>query len=69
MIIGDNPMFSWDISMQTGDGHFIFDRKSEKRASIGKSIFIGDRVWSDRNNIFMKGAKVFSGAVLGLILL
>ncbi|WP_190317912.1 hypothetical protein [Campylobacter sp. LR291e] len=42
MIIGDNPMFSWDISMQIGDGHFIFDRKSEKRASIGKSIFIGD---------------------------
>lgn len=70
-------MFSFDIIVQTGDGHSIFDIKTGKNINSNKKmkeenilykIELGDHVWVGRCGLIlgsMKPTVIGSGSIVG----
>lgn len=75
--IGQDCMFSFDIVVQTGDGHTIFDLETGKgiNYSINESqepyygeIELKDHIWVGRDAMILSGAKktvIGEGSVIG----
>ena len=71
VIIGDDCMFSWNITLRTSDGHSIFDvntRKninSTKEISEQQKIIIGDHVWVGMETLILYNTVIGNGSVIG----
>lgn len=63
--IGEDCMFSRDITIRTGDSHSIIDLKTNKRVNFPKSIFIGSHTWIGYGVNIAKGTEIQSNSVLG----
>lgn len=63
--IGDDCLFSSDISFRVGDSHSILDKDSGKRVNPSKDITIGEHVWIGHSVKVLKGAVVGNNSVIG----
>lgn len=59
IIIGEDCLFSSEISFRVGDSHSILDKETRKRINPSADISIGNHVWIGHS------AKVLKGAVVG----
>jgi len=62
--IGEDCMFSSNISFRTGDSHSVLDLEGN-RINPGKDIIIGDHVWIGQNVFVGKGASVADHSIVG----
>jgi len=62
--IGNDCMFSKDITFRTGDSHSIVNLEGE-RINPSKDINIGNHVWVGNRVILTKGTKVSDNSVIG----
>lgn len=62
--IGDDCMFSANISFRTGDSHSILDAKSLIRINPSKSIIIGNHVWVGNTVLVFKGAAIGDNCII-----
>lgn len=63
--IGNNNLFSSDITFWAGEGHSIIDPVTHHVTNTGGNITIGDNNWVCMNVCFLKHAKIGSGCVVG----
>lgn len=64
LIIGNDCMFSSDITFRTGDSHSIIDTNG-RRLNYSKDIVISDHVWVGTKVICLKGVSVPKNCVIG----
>jgi len=62
--IGNDCLFSKDISIRTGDSHSILDSTSGKRINFSKSIKIGNHIWFGYRAIILKGVEILDDSVI-----
>ncbi len=62
--IGQDCMFSANITLRNGDSHSILDLEG-RRINPSRSITLGDHVWVGNTVILTKGAQVGSHSILG----
>ena len=62
--IGNDCLFSKDISLRTGDSHSILDSSSGKRINFSKSITIGNHVWFGYRAVILKGVEILDDSVI-----
>lgn len=65
VFIGNNNLFSLNISLRNSDAHLIYDSRTKKRLNYSKSIYIGDHIWICQNTSVFKGTKIHSGSIIG----
>jgi acetyltransferase-like isoleucine patch superfamily enzyme len=65
ILIGDDCMFSNNVSMRTSDSHGIYDRETRMRINPGKPIIVHNHVWVGRHVTMNKGTIVETDAVVG----
>lgn len=65
ILIGNNNIFSFNIFIRTADPHLIYDAMSHQRLNLSKSIYIGDHIWIGQDTTILKGAKIYSGSIIG----
>lgn len=71
IFIGDDCMFSYDISMRSNDGHSIFDVESGKNInstydiSRKRRIVIGNHVWIGEGTRVLYHTKIGDGSIIG----
>ncbi len=65
IIIGDDCLFSYNVTLRNSDSHLIYDIDTSLRLNKSKSIVIGDHVWVGPNTFILKGTIVGSGAIIG----
>lgn len=65
VIIGQDCMFSYEVSIRVADVHLIYDTKTKERLNHSKSIYIGDHVWLGQNALILKGTQIGSGSIIG----
>lgn len=63
--VGDESMFSSEISMRTCDGHSIYSKDLLKRLNHSKSIYIGPHNWLGRNVSINKGVVTGNDCIVG----
>lgn len=63
--IGEDCMFSKNISISTSDIYTIYDIKTNERINHPKSIYIGNHVWIGTDCDIQKGAKILDGSIVG----
>lgn len=61
--IGEDCMFSKDITFRTGDSHSIVDLNGS-RMNISKDIFIGNHVWIGNKAILLKGSTLKDNSIV-----
>lgn len=64
IIIGEDCMFSSDITFRTGDSHSIVDLNGN-RINPSMDIIIGNHVWVGNRTIITKGSKVSDNSIIG----
>ena len=72
-VIGNDCMFSYDVSLFAGDGHAIFDVNSGERTNypqkaiqtIKYSIELENHVWVGKNAFVLNGTYIGSGSIIG----
>lgn len=62
--IGEDCMFSKDITFRTGDSHSIVDLEGV-RINPSKDIYIGDHVWVGNKVIITKGSRIPNSSIVG----
>jgi acetyltransferase-like isoleucine patch superfamily enzyme len=62
--IGNDCLFSSDVSFRTGDSHSILDIEGN-RINPSQDIFVGNHVWLGNKTILTKGACVADNSVVG----
>ena len=65
VIIGDDNMFSWRISLQQPDHHLIFDVDTRKRINKYKNITIGNHVWVGTGVVLLGGGDIPDNCIIG----
>lgn len=74
--IGKDCLFSWNVELQTGDGHPIFDITNEKNinssfknaSGFASEIQIGEHVWIGHDALILsskKLTKIGNGSIVG----
>lgn len=63
--IGDDCLFSTNISIRNSDPHLVYDCNSMERINPVKSVFLGDHVWIGQDCIILKDTQIDSGAIIG----
>lgn len=63
ILIGQDCLFSSDITFRTGDSHSILNLIG-KRINPSKDIIVGDRVWIGNKTILTKGAKIVEDSIV-----
>lgn len=66
VIIGEDNVIGNDVFLRTIDTYPIYDANTGERINHSESIFIGDHVWIDHFNYISRGAKIGSGAIVGI---
>lgn len=64
VLIGEDCMFSSNISIWTSDGHAIFDKEG-KLINVGGDVIIGDHVWVGHGVKFLKKTFINNDSVVG----
>lgn len=62
--VGDDCLFSAEISFRVGDSHSILDTSTGKRINPSKDITIGNHVWIGHSVKVLKGATVGDNSVI-----
>lgn len=65
IIIGEDCLFSYAVSLRVADAHLIYNTKTKERLNFSKSIYIGDHVWIGQSAMILKGTKIGSGSIIG----
>ena len=73
IIIGRDCMFSHDILLQAGDGHAIFDVRTQqninsiyKESDLRKNLLvIGEHVWVSAKALILHGTNIGNGSIIG----
>lgn len=65
VIIGEDCLFSYGISVRVADVHLIYHTKTKERLNFSKSIYIGDHVWLGQSAMILKGTHIGSGSIIG----
>lgn len=65
VIIGEDCLFSYGISIRVADAHLIYHTKTKERLNFSNSIFIGDHVWLGQSAMILKGTQIGSGSIIG----
>lgn len=65
IFVGDDCMFSSNITIRTSDSHGIFDRNTGKRLNDARSVFVEDHVWVGNGARVNKGTRIARGSVIG----
>lgn len=72
VIIGKDCMFSYNVAIQAGDGHSLFDVVSGKRINaISETlnnkdlIVLGNHVWVGKNSMILIGTNIGDGSIIG----
>lgn len=63
--IGDGCMLSHDIDIRSGDGHSIYEDKSNVKYNKGKNISIGKHVWIGIRAQILKGVVIKDNCIVG----
>lgn len=63
--IGDNGMYSLNITIRNADPHLIYSCSTGTRINLSKSVFIGDHVWIGQDVRILKGTRIDSGSIIG----
>lgn len=63
--IGSNCLFSQNVQFRPSDAHSVFDILTDKRINAPKPITIGNGVWIGQEVLFLKGAEIPEGCVVG----
>lgn len=66
VIIGEDNVIGNEVFLRTIDTYPIYDANNGKRLNHSDSIFIGDHVWIDHFTYISRGARIGSGAVVGI---
>lgn len=64
--IGNNCMFSYDITLFNTDAHPIFDRNTNKIINYVKGISIGNHCWIGRGATILKNSSVPNDSIIGI---
>jgi len=62
--VGDNCLFSDDVTVRVGDSHSILDMDG-RRINPSQDILIGNHVWFGNKTILTKGAGVADDSIVG----
>lgn len=62
--IGEDCLFSSEISFRTGDSHSIINSKTGERINPSKNIYIGNHVWIGHHANILKGAVVQDNSII-----
>lgn len=62
--IGDDCLFSGNISIRTCDSHSVLD-KTGKRINTSQNVFVGNHVWIGTNALLLKGTQVLDNCIVG----
>lgn len=66
IMIGNDVLIGWNITMDDGDGHPIYNIGDEdNRINANKPIAIGNHVWLGAEVSILKGASIPSGCIVG----
>lgn len=65
IILGNDVMFSWDISILSQDGHAIFDTRTKDRINTNRNIEIGNHVWIGMRAVILPNTVIGNGSVVG----
>ena len=65
LVIGNDCMFSWDITIRTSDAHTIYDKDTRKIINQPKDVSLGNHVWVAAKTTILKGAKIASNCMVG----
>ncbi|WP_139820684.1 acyltransferase [Krasilnikoviella flava] len=65
VIVGADAMFSSRVTFRTADPHLVYSVHDHRRVNASRSVWIGDHVWLGEDSLFLKGARVGSGSILG----
>jgi acetyltransferase-like isoleucine patch superfamily enzyme len=63
--IGEDCMFSYDISIRGEDGHPIYDIESGDRINISKNVKILNHVWIGMRTTILGGTNIGENCVVG----
>lgn len=63
--VGEDCLFSKNISFRVGDSHSILDGVSGKRINPSKDINIGNHVWIGYGVTILKGSEVGCNSIIG----
>lgn len=63
--IGNDCMFSGNVSLMNSDAHSIIDLKTNDRINKASDIFVGNHVWFGQDVTVLKGAKICDNTVIG----
>ena len=66
LIIGEDNVIGNDVFVRTIDTYPIYDMENKERINYSESVFIGDHVWIDHFTYISRGAKIGSGAIVGV---
>lgn len=64
--IGNECMFSKEITFYPTDGHAIYDYETKKILNLGKPIHIGNHVWIGRRVSILKGVSISDNSIVGI---
>ncbi|GAA1731236.1 hypothetical protein GCM10009809_28430 [Isoptericola hypogeus] len=65
VIVGSDAMFSSRVAFRTADPHLVYSAHDHRRVNPSRSVWVGDHVWLGEDTLFLKGARVGSGSILG----
>lgn len=70
IVIGNECLISWNLSVLSNDGHTIFDVNSRKAVNIPqegqeRKVEVGDHVWIGANCIVLYGTYIGDGSIVG----
>ncbi|MFI2103072.1 acyltransferase [Isoptericola sp. NPDC019693] len=65
VIIGSDAMFASRVAFRTADPHLVYSAHDHRRVNDSRSVWVGDHVWLGEDSLFLKGARVGSGSILG----
>lgn len=63
--IGDEGMFSNRVTIDTADGHSIYDQETGERINPSRSVTIGRHAWVGRDVRVSKGSEVGEDSIIG----
>ena len=63
--VGDDCLFSSNITLRANDGHVVFDKKTKTVLNKPNSIEIGNHVWCGQNVYILKNTKIKDNCIIG----
>ncbi len=65
VVIGEDCMFSYNITVRTSDSHPVYDVETGVRVNPAKDVAIGKHVWIAPDSKIMKGVTIGDESIIG----